>query len=100
MKDFGYDSSVVEFAVSSLCRDVNATLSFTVKANNLHKIHCRGISEIASIGLLYDSWAIKVYDRDKIEGFHHDFGRYVIEFMDNEDHYPLYITVDTVEIGQ
>ncbi len=61
---------------------------------------CSRPSDIEQIGLAFDAYAVKVFDLNDSEGFHRDFGRYLIEFVNDDDQYPLAFSVDSIEIEE
>jgi len=94
--DFGYGAEVKEVSISR--RDEYLDLKLIVNSDKNYYLLCQMPLSNYKIIEVFEGWAIKIYDKDKCLGFHHDFGRYVIEFLDDEDNYPLIFEVNTFEV--
>ena len=96
--DFGPNSTVDEI---TLRREPGSVplLTLMVSSNGAtFRLHCIGPSNAEGVGLLLDAWSLKVFDLNKIDGFHHDFGRFVLEFSDDDDQFPYSFTADSVSV--
>ena len=96
--DFGYNSRILKLSIDRHNDNDPTIMEFTLATDGFEKSFvCRSPEDIVGIGSFYEGWSIRIYDLNKIEGFHHDFGRFIIEFMDDEDDYPLWFTVDAFD---
>ena len=96
--DFGSDSTIDEV---SLKREPGSLPVLTLRVSakgELHTIHCSGFKDTDEAGLMFEAWALKIFDLSRVDGFHHDFGRFVVEFTNNEDCFPWSFSVDSVSI--
>jgi hypothetical protein len=100
--DFGYDSKIVEMTISHYS-DANrptAHLRLTVTiqlAASRRYFAFINPEPLADLSALMDAWAFRILDLNRDSDNFLEFGRYWLEYQDDEDADPRHIQADHFE---
>ena len=96
--DFGCDAYVERV---SFQRSHNQEIELTLMIRSrdcINTVVCSRPANIEQIGLVLDACSVKIFDLNESDGFHRDFGRYLVEFSDDDDFNPLVLSVDNIQV--
>jgi len=102
VRDFGYGSQIVEMTISRYSETNAPTahrrLQVTIEAEGTrHYLVFINPEPLADLSGLMNAWAFRIIDRNSAGESCIEFGRYWLEYLDNDDAAPRHIQADRFE---
>jgi hypothetical protein len=82
--DFGSDSSIEEISIKRESGSLPLLTLRVFSKGRFHIIRCSGFKDTDEVGLMFEAWALKIFDLNRVDAFHRDFGRFVVEFRNDD----------------
>ncbi len=96
--DFGSDSSIEEIFLKRESGSLPMLTLRVFSKGTFHIVSCFGFKDTDEVGLMFEACGLKIFDLNRVDGFHRDFGRFVVEFTTDEDCFPWSFSVDGVSV--